>query len=109
MNLPESGDLVILVRPKDHPEQQYCNQWVGPRIAVLDTHQTVVNAINKALARGHERVFLQTTPGGRIIGSTAIGEIRRRGEGYSVDFTDWHTMDEAPAGRSWGHPFYWVG
>ena len=106
---PVSGDLVILVRPKDHPEQPYRNQWSGPRIAVLDTHRAVVNAITKALAGGHERVFLQTSPGGRIFGSTAIGEIRSRGEAFSVEFVEWHAMDEAPAGRSWGHAFYWVG
>ena len=107
MPSPQSGDLVILVRPQG-AEKLYNNKWAGDRLDVLATHQTVVNAINKARAAGRERVFVQLSPGGRVIGSATIGTIEGRGTSIEVPFTDWMPMDDTPAGRSFGNSFYWV-
>ena len=108
MPSPETGDLVILIRPRDSQDPMYANKWVGQRVDVLATHQKVVNAINKAKRAGRDRVFIQLSPGSKIIGSTTIGDIRGRGDSILVTFTNWQAMDSGPAGRSYGSSFYWV-
>jgi hypothetical protein len=105
----KSGDLVILVRPSDSPDERYPNRWVGRRLDVLATHQKVVNAIKKALASGHKRIFLQVSPGGRVIGSAEIGGMQGAGDVWSVTFAGWTAMDEAAPGRSCGASCYGVG
>jgi hypothetical protein len=108
MQGPSRGELVILVRPRLHDDQRYRNEWNGNVLVVLDTHQRVINAIQRSRSEGRERCFFQTSPGGRVNGSAVIGGINMVGESYKVTLVDWHPLDCRPAGRSYGSSFYWA-
>ncbi len=110
MPVPTSGDLVILVRRNGAADQPYPNEWDGERLAVLYTHQRVLNQI---VRQGPRRVYVQIAPEGVIVGS---GLVRGWTEvaapeplvQFAVPFHAWEPARQAPAGRSFGHAWYVV-